>query len=282
MQSIRHLLATLLLFASLFAAPARAAQSYDNCTGFIDSLPASITTQGTWCLRHDLTTAITSGNAITVGTNNVTLDCNDFKVGGLQAGTSSQATGIGSISSLNATVRHCNIRGFYYGIHLSGGGGHLIEDNRLDQNLFTGINVLGDNNRVRRNAVYDTGGVNPANNQSFGIYASADVTDNTVAGVFATASDTYPYAIDILGNGSVVRGNFVRGLVVGGFGTGVGIYADAPGITIDGNRVSAVATTAGNGIYGAGPNTFCSNNTVVNFSLAYTSCELSMANMTLP
>src|SRR5690348_2627551 len=56
--------AAILVLASLGPAlplPARAAQSYDNCTGFIDSVPATVSTQGTWCLRHDANTAITSG-----------------------------------------------------------------------------------------------------------------------------------------------------------------------------------------------------------------------------
>ncbi|HEY0661599.1 MAG TPA: hypothetical protein VGD21_09825, partial [Lysobacter sp.] len=69
----------ILLAGPVAPAPAQAAQSYDNCTGFIDSLPATITTQGTWCLRKDLSTAMSSGNAITIATNNVTIDCNDFK-----------------------------------------------------------------------------------------------------------------------------------------------------------------------------------------------------------
>jgi hypothetical protein len=41
--------------------PARAAQGYDNCAGFIDALPTILSTQGAWCLRHGLTTNITSG-----------------------------------------------------------------------------------------------------------------------------------------------------------------------------------------------------------------------------
>ena len=40
-----------LLVLLLFAAGTHrvaAAEGYDNCTGFIDSLPATVTTQGTW------------------------------------------------------------------------------------------------------------------------------------------------------------------------------------------------------------------------------------------
>ena len=67
--------ASLIAPISPVATSAYAAQSYDSCAGFIDSLPATITTQGTWCLRGDLATSVTSGNAITIATNNVTIDC---------------------------------------------------------------------------------------------------------------------------------------------------------------------------------------------------------------
>jgi hypothetical protein len=44
---------TLFALALPFASStADAAQSYDNCTGFIDALPAVITTQGTWRQRQ--------------------------------------------------------------------------------------------------------------------------------------------------------------------------------------------------------------------------------------
>src|SRR5690606_3370431 len=107
-------------------------------------------TQGTWCLRKNLATNITSGAAIAIATNNVTIDCNDFKIGGLAAGDGSSARGIQGHGRQNATVRHCNVRGFYYGIYISGGAGHLVEDNRLDNNLYFGIYLLnGTNNLVQ-------------------------------------------------------------------------------------------------------------------------------------
>ena len=281
MIGLRHLFATLLLLAGLIAAPpsARAAQSYDNCTGFIDTLPASIGTQGTWCLRHDVTTAITSGNAITINTNNVTIDCNDFKVGGLQAGTSSGAVGIHANGRLNATVRHCNVRGFQIGIDLENGGGHLVEDNRLDQNLYLGIFVLGDNNRIHRNAIYDTGGA-PGINTTFGIYADADVIDNTVSGVFATGTDAFPRGIYMFGDGSEARGNLVRGLVVAGAGSAYGIYVSDSGTRVDGNHVTAAATTNGTGINGNGALvTFCGNNTIAKFTTSISTCQDAGGNV---
>src|SRR5690606_14995164 len=77
--------AVLILAGLASVLPARAADDYDACAGFIDSVPATITSQGVWCLRKDLSTAIASGSAITIATNNVTIDCNGFKLGGLAA-----------------------------------------------------------------------------------------------------------------------------------------------------------------------------------------------------
>ena len=283
MFPFRHPSATLLLLAGLLATPAavRAAEGYDNCTGFIDALPATLTTQGVWCLRGDLSTAITSGEAIAIATNNVTIDCNDFKIGGLAAGDSSAARGIYAVNRQNATVRHCAIRGFYYGIHLDGGAGHLVEDNRLDNNLYTGIWVTGANNRVQRNRIYDTGG-SPDSCCSYGMVVHADVIDNTVAGVFGTTANAYPSGIFVNGSGSEARGNQVRELAVAGAGTAYGIYGAGTGVTLADNRVSAADTTPGGGINGGGVNTFCTGNTVVNFATAYASCDASAGNLTLP
>lgn len=191
---------------------ATAAESYDNCTGFIDSLPAVISTQGTWCLRQDVVTSITGGAAITIATNNVTLDCNNFKVGGLGAGPGTFARGILAQGRVNATIRRCNVRGFFGGIVLdveppSGtvSSGHLVEDCRLDGNTSFGIMVRGDSSMVRRNLVIDTGG-SIFNSVGLGIWVvgRVDVLDNTVSGAFAitTASTNYS-VIGILANGSV-------------------------------------------------------------------------------
>src|SRR5690606_9034000 len=86
-----HRLLAVLLLAGLLAipSPARAAESYDSCAGYIDSLPATISQQGVWCLRKNLSTNISTGHAITIAANNVTIDCNDFKIGGLAAGNGS-------------------------------------------------------------------------------------------------------------------------------------------------------------------------------------------------
>lgn len=259
------------------------AETYATCAGFIEALPATITTQGTWCLRKDLNTSISSGNAITIATNNVTIDCNNFKIGGLGAGDGSIANGISAASRSNATVRNCSIRGFYRGVTLPGGSGHLVQDNLVDQSLLTGIHVTGENNRVQRNRVNDTGGATGLD-YAVAIEANADVIDNTVSGVFAAADTTYADGIVLYGSGNTARGNQVRGLLpAGSEGNALGIYAIDSGIRISDNHVSVATKTAGNGIEGsADGNTFCTGNSVANFDTPYLSCDQNVGNLPAP
>lgn len=259
------------------------AETYSTCAGFIEALPATITTQGTWCLRKDLNTSISSGNAITIATNNVTIDCNNFKIGGLGAGPGSTTNGIAASSRLNATIRNCSIRGFYNGVSLSDGSGHVVQDNLLDQSLVTGIRITGVNNLVQRNRVNNTGGA-VGFDYAVAIEANADVIDNTVSGVSAVAATTYADGIVVYGSGNTARGNQVRGLVpAGAEGDSLGIYATVPGIRVSDNHVAAASPTAGNGIEGSEDgNTFCTGNTVVNFANAYVGCDYNLGNLPAP
>jgi hypothetical protein len=270
-------LATLFLLATFCVMPrtAHAAQSYDNCTGFIDSVPAVVATQGTWCLRKDLATAMTDGSAIDIQANNVTLDCNDFKLGGIVAGPSTDMSGIYASGRKNITVRHCNVRGFVSGIDLTDGpdgpgGGYLVEDNRLDNNRKYGIHIDGEHSLVRRNRVFDTGG-RPGETAATGIAAKADVVvDNIVDGV-ASASGEYASGIAVFAADSRVGGNHITGLAATVRAVGINVYG--LNVNVDGNRiVSGGEATPGKGIYGNG-NTVCSGNTVVGFEAASTGCQ---------
>jgi len=233
---IRMLTCLALATGALFVWPgqAEAAESYDNCTGFIDTVPTTISTQGTWCLRHNLSTAITSGEAITVAANNVTIDCNDFKLGGLAAGNGSTTQGIAAVNRQNIIVRNCAIRGFYIGVNfLDGGAGHLVEDNRLDNNLFVGIAVDGDNNLVRGNQVHDTGGATGLTT-TLAMVVTGDVVDNTVSGVFGGPS---LYGIRAFGEGNEIRGNRVRNIAHTETEDVSYIEVRSTAMTVEGNRL---------------------------------------------
>ncbi|WP_202843763.1 NosD domain-containing protein [Luteimonas saliphila] len=271
-MSLRFLPLAALLWAGLPVLPHQArAETFNTCQGFITTLPATITTQGVWCLRQDLSTAITSGAAITVNTNNVTIDCNDFKIGGLAAGNASLASGIRAVNRQNIGVRRCAFRGFHTGINLDGDAGHLVEDNLADNSLISGISVYGENSVVQRNRVFDTGGgywrTTAINTRD------ADVLDNLVAGVFtAHGADGSVFGIEAGGAGVVVRGNSVRGLT--GW-SGYGIWATVMGRISD-NHVVASPAIDGFAIYGnndtlAG-SSHCAGNQTGGFSIAVRAC----------
>jgi hypothetical protein len=273
--------AALALLAGLAAAAGGArAETYQTCTGFIDSIPATITTQGVWCLRKDLSTAMTSGTAITIATNNVTIDCNDFKIGGLAAGTASLTHGITAGERANAVVRHCNVRGFMYGIHLRGYG-HLVEDNRFDNNLVQGIHVEGHDSIVRRNRVLDTGGY-PASDRSYGIFATGDVVDNIVSGVYALGTSPRVRGIYLVGSRATARGNRVRDLSASAGSVAVGLLVQGGGNAVVDNQVSVNPGHEGTGISAGGiTSAACTGNFVYGFATGILNCRDGGGNTVL-
>lgn len=271
--------ALLLLALAVLAAPGatRAAEDYGNCHAFITSLPAIIDTSGTWCMNQNLSIAATSGTAITITADDVTIDCNDFKIDGLAAGTGTQTAGIGANNSSNVTVRHCNLRGFKYAVNLVGtfSGKHVIEDNRFDGNTFIAIYLEGDGSIIRRNRVFDTGGTTTTIN-AYGIYgnstgASMDILDNTVSGVVArTGGNGNAYGIRTEGATGSVSGNRVRGVVKDGTGEADGIYVNnSVRVNMRKNEVT------GGGLYGlvcASSNSRAKDNVINGFTTGIINC----------
>ena len=92
-----------------------------------------------------------------------------------------------------ASSHLANVRGFYGGSS-SRAVPHLVEGNWLDNSLRYGIHVTGDNGRVRRNAVYDTGGATGVSAPTT-LLAYADVVDNDVQGAFAATTPSQPTRI---------------------------------------------------------------------------------------
>ena len=271
--------APLLLLALCLLAPraAHAAESYDNCTGFITSLPAVISAQGTWCMKQDLATAVTGGDAIAITTNNVTLNCNDFKLGGLAAGLGTFMVGVFADGHSNVTVRHCNIRGFYKGVVLTGtGSGYIVEDNRFDNNTFESIDVKGDDSLIRRNLVLDTGQTTNTN-YAYGIHTdgAVDVLDNTIANVVATSGGNgLAYGLYLASNaGGTISGNGVRNLVPDGSGTAQGIWSpSSTRITIDNNRLVGSGSLGSTGILCNTPQDRAKDNVINGFVTATINC----------
>ncbi|QSX79706.1 right-handed parallel beta-helix repeat-containing protein [Agrilutibacter solisilvae] len=263
---------------------AAAAESLDSCTGFVDALPATISAPGIWCLRSNLSTAITSGAAVTVAANDVVIDCNDLKIGGMAAGPASMAVGIfANERTSNITVRHCSLRGFHTGINLSGQR-HLVEDNRLDQNLVAGIATTGADHRVRRNDVFDTGG-HAREAVAYGITAEADISGNRVDNVFvAGPSPVEVVGIKLRAYALEARGNSVLGVMGDANASGIAAVAFVPSwpATVVDNTVAGTGGSAGIGIRASGVEMACSRNVVSGYATSYSGCTQSFGNVAVP
>ena len=283
---IRTLASIALMAGALLVCPppAEAAESYDNCAGFVNSLPAVISTQGTWCLNKDLSTNMASGDAITIATNNVTIDCNHFKIGGLAGGAATTTLGIHAATRLNTTVRNCNIRGFFVGVYFTSGGGHLVEDNSFDGNTVYGILVTSPGSTIRNNLVIDTGGSAASTGSAVGISAGngVDILDNTVNGVAPTGTDATAYGIFTSSNGDgSINGNRVRGLAPAGTGAPLGIYtSNSGGVVISDNHVQGPGTgvTGGIGVRCTNNAGTARGNVVAGFATGILNC-LSSSNV---
>ena len=285
-----RILGLLVLTATLaFAGRAQAAQSYDNCSGFITALPAIISSQGTWCFKQDLSMSATSGVAVTINTSNVTVDCNGYKLGGLAAGAGTATYGIYASGRQNITVRRCNVRGFYAGVDVVGssGSGHVIEDNQFDGNTTFGILVQGTGSIVRHNRVFDTGGGTGSVLDAMGIYVtgSVDVTDNLVFGVTPKpAGNGNAFGIYTSGlTGSGILRNGVRATVGDGSGHGYGIYnPDSDRLSIRDNDLVGNGDAGSIGLYCANDHGRAVDNNVSHYATGISFCANVSGNNTIP
>jgi hypothetical protein len=269
-----------LLAIAAWANPAHAARSYDNCTGVITSLPAVIDTPGIWCLKQNLSTAITTGNAITINTDDVTVDCKDFILDGSSAGLGTDAIGIYTSNHSRATVRHCNVNGFGWGFVLLYGSKYVIERNRLFGITFVGMSILGDGTVIRYNRVLNTGRTNDyIDAHAINAAGSMDVYDNTVSGVVAAQGGggfVAGIGVDDISasnvHGSNIRGNRVSGLKPDSSGQAIAIGAGSSYTVLRNNIVIADSGGTTQGLSCGAAFIRARNNLVNGFSIPMSNC----------
>lgn len=191
----------------------------------ITSIPLMITAPGSYCLTGNLSTAQTSGDAITVASGYVTIDLQGYEIAGTGA-LSGTAHGIRSWAQTDVTVRNGTIRGFFTGVSLEGAfsGGTprnlAVEDLRVIGSAYTGIRVTGQNCSIARNKVLQIGG-------------------STTVGSYPTFTGIFVY-----GSNNVIEKNDVAGFVTTSGSANLGILVNpSSNSLIEGNRIIG-ATTA--------------------------------------
>ena len=186
----------LLLLPLLLATTTTYAETI-GCTP-ITSLPFEIKRKGLYCFTGNLSTK--GQGAIKIKVSNVTIDLNGWTLDGLAAGPTTKGVGIFAFRRSNITIRNGIIRGFYQAINLyepspyGVTSGHLIEDVRVELSTYSGIQVAGANNTIRRNHVVDTGdAIFSPTSRAFGmqIYGTGSrVIDNDIINTAGTGRDT--------------------------------------------------------------------------------------------
>jgi hypothetical protein len=270
------------------AAPSPVRAETLTCTE-ITALPAVIATQGQYCLKKDLGTALATGYAIDIQANNVTLDCNGFKIGGLDAGLGTTTIGVHALARQNTIVRGCSIRGFYMGVSLEDPTesfplGVVVEDNRLDFNIRRGIYVAGDASIVRRNLVSGTGH-DGVSHTVIGILVNGgvDVVDNTIDGVAAgTFLATGIYSANLTSHvGTVIAGNRIRNLASSNHSLGVHVYG-LEHVVIRDNSLAKPGTLDPSTAFFCEVGGYLHGNAVIGFADFSEGCEVGAYNPYLP
>lgn len=187
-----------------------------DCTT-ITSIPYTISSSGAYCLSSDLSTSSSTGNAVTINADDVTIYMNGHELKNT-AGSGTSAVGISASQRNNVRIYNGTIRGFFTGINLYSPGDystyryHVVDGIYAAGNTHIAINVEGAGSRITNNTVTDTGG-STVNFQAWGIILkgkSPKISGNTVINTESTYStvDTYPLFV-AYGVGAVVEDNNV-------------------------------------------------------------------------
>lgn len=264
------------------------------CT-VIASVPAVLTQPGTYCLASDHTFAAAAGNAITIASDDVSIDCREHRIGstaGRIRGVdgSTLAVGIAAMNRSNITIRNCRIEGFYSGIRINEDGtlakrpaGTVVESNRLLGNTQLGILVATNGSIVRDNVVRATGdnslGLSTA---GIRVRGSVDVQRNLVESVL-DAADAPTDAFGIFatdGQGGVIEDNRVRGITGGRSRVGIASYAPGGAIVRNNslNNYWPAKTTFEVAYACTGSRTLLEGNTSYGFAKGQEACQLIGSN----
>lgn len=255
----------------------------------ITAVPAVITKQGIHCFKQDFGTAITSGNAIEIQTNNVTIDMNGYKLGGLAAGAGTMANGIYAEGKKNITIRNGTIRGFHSGILLTvvGGvisensSGHLIEDIRADGNRLNGIAAIGYNIVIQKTYVIDTGS-SDVEDHAYGIFVAGfniRVENNMVNDVSETMEATGIY-LHLMSN-AYINNNQIFEINSSTSDYGIAVSGASMNMSVSNNQIYNSSSTASTGIIDTDDSSEgldCIGNVVRGYTKSQTGCDYLSGN----
>ncbi len=219
-----------------------AVQSAFACTP-ITAVPYTISAPGKYCVTGNLTVAA-AGSAITINTDNVTLDFGGYELSGVGIMGGSN-NGITLVNRNNIVIRNGSLRAFDAGVYSVTGLNVTVEDMSISS-VGSGISTInGSHYSFRSNRIFDAlyRGISLSQSLPFLINAQdqvANVSDNEISAIGGVnqASSSVVYGIYAQYNVSIVSNNKISG-VRGATGS-AGIYL-ARGSVAVGNTILAAS-----------------------------------------
>ncbi len=164
----------------------------------IKKIPFTISSPGYYALTNNVSTNMTSGNAITINASDVVLDLQDFTITGITDDVNIQSIGIYSYDNENVLIKNGIIRGFKNAIYLASSFFYppdpqnsrmnVIENIKAIKSRSTAVLMAGDRNILRNCVINDSIG--------FGVYAwygSPVIENNKILNV----DYTEPYQVSV-------------------------------------------------------------------------------------
>jgi len=152
----------------------------DNCS-VINAIPHVIRAPGNYCVASDLEASLTGGKAISIASDNVTLDLQGHAVKSRLDSGDDDGVGIYAFGKMNVVVKNGSVIGFKYGIWLNDdvpykrSHDNIVENITVDASGQIGIWILGANNIVRNNHVSHSGKSALNTETVYGILSSGNV-----------------------------------------------------------------------------------------------------------
>jgi len=242
----------------------------------ITKLPYKITQPGSYQLGKNLNFA-GSPYAITVEADDVTIDLRGFRITSTgEISKNVETAAIFANAKRNLVIKNGTVQGFFRGIYLESGdltiGGQVVENMRVLQSTFLGIQVKGRGAVVRHCQVHTVKGSIVYQLIRYGIDVQgscAIIAGNEVQDVFpGTDVTNSAFGIRLLnGTHGVIRENRVLTSFDAESSTRIGIYTNSGAGIVERNFVSR----AGTGILLDGAtNTVYRDNTVAGANTRYT------------
>ena len=218
----------------------------------ITAFPVVINTPGKYCVEKSTVYNTVLGAAITIESDNVTIDFNQHTLLGWSSSSNDLVAAIVANNHKNITLRSGWISGFPRGIAITGNSsdsrGHIIENMKVSNFYSTAITLNGDSSLLRNNKIYSSSYNARAGNKTgmqlsgsdirvlgnyiFGVYTNATgdahgirlisapralVKNNALSDLLTTDSSTLVYGILInQSSGVVLSNNRLLGIAGGG------------------------------------------------------------------